>query len=151
MQGDARLAQDFLVVMGENDVVVVVEFTDDVAVLAQARAVQGGQHIVGVHMAHLDHRAQFLVEQDRRRILAQIVEGNRHAHMTGECHLAQGDQQAAVGAVVIGVYHTVVVEGLDDVEEFLDGVGVDHIGRVMAQLFIHLRQRGAAEAIVALA
>jgi hypothetical protein len=51
---------------------------------------------------HLDDRAEFLGEQRRDRIVAELVELDVDAGVAGEGHFAQGREQAAVGAVVIG-------------------------------------------------
>ena len=63
------------------------------------RQLQDVRHIA---LAHLHHRAEFLVEQRAQRIAVQFIEPDVEADVRGKRHLAQRDEHAAVGTVVIG-------------------------------------------------
>jgi len=59
--------------------------------------------IVRVGMAHLDDGAQFLIEEGTQEIIGtQGVQVDLQSAAPGEGHLAEGDEETAIGAVVIG-------------------------------------------------
>ena len=68
---------------------------------------------------HLDHRAQLLAEQQRQVVARERVEVDVEARAAGEGHLEQRDEQAAVGAVVVGEQQAARAELLDGREEAL--------------------------------
>lgn len=109
---------------GEDNPVLVIERADDVAVFAQARLAQRRQHLLGVAVTHLQYRAQLFAEQGRRVVLADVVERDSETDPAGEGHFAEGNEQAAVGAVVIGEDKVLLIECLDGVEEFTQGIGI---------------------------
>ena len=71
--------------------------------------------------------------------------------MTGEGHLHQGDEQAAVGSVVVGDEFAIAHQRLDGVEEALELDRVVQIRRLVTQLAIDLGQGRGAEALLAVA
>ncbi len=144
-------AENLAAVEVEAQVVVLADRADDVAVAAQAGLTQPAQHLVHVAVAHLDHRARLLAEQAGDGVVAEVVEQHVEAAAAGEGHLAQGGEQAAVGAVVVGQDHAPGVELLDHPEEGLEGLRVVQVRRVVADLLVDLRQGRAGEAVGALA
>ena len=102
--------------------------------------------------AHLQHRAELLGEQRRERIVAQA----RRARCPGRRRPAnaistQRHEQAAVGAVVIRQHDARRVELLHGREEALQQRGIVEVGRRRADLPVDLRQRRAAQAVLAAA
>ena len=107
-------------------------------------------NLVEVFFAYLDDGAQFLVEQRGERVV-QVGNLEVDARVAGEGHLRHGGQQAAVGAVVIGENLAVAAQQLDRVPKILQVGGLVDVGRLGARLRNHLREDGAAEAVLAVA
>src|SRR5690606_35226834 len=108
----------------------------------------------GIVLAHLDDRAQFFVEQGGGQIggaVGQYVQVDVHTAVTSKGHFRDGGQQAAVGTVVVGQQQVVLVQALDHGEEGLEVFGVVQIGGLLADAVVYLRQRRAAEAVLAAA
>ncbi len=136
----------------------------------ESRRAQLRQHRLAIGAPHLQHRAQLLVEQHRQHALGEVareravlalvavdveargihrqrVEIDGHAGAARERHLAQRREEAAVGAVVVREDAVRGVEALDRMEEGLELLRVLAIGRAVAELPVHLRERRAAEAV----
>ncbi len=107
-------------------------------------------HMLHIAVAHLHHRAELFVEQRAQRVAVRLVEIDRQADVAGERHLAQRDEQAAVGTVVIGEQLALVIQPLDQPEERFEHQRIVDIRRDVADLLVHLRQRRAAQAVLAL-
>ncbi len=69
--------------------------------------------------------------------------------MPGERHLHQRDEQAAVGAVVVGEQQPRGAQLRERRGELQQAAGLVEIGGLVAQLAVHLRERRAAQAVPA--
>ncbi len=112
---------------------------------------QQGHHRFLVFTTHLDDGTQLLVEQGRQQVATDTIQLQVEATVTGEGHLHQGDEQAAVGAVVIGDQLAIGHQRLDGVEEALELDRVVQIRGALPKLAIDLGQGGGAEALLAVA
>lgn len=63
---------------------------------------QQGHHRLFIFTTHLNDGAQLFVEQRRQQLAADAIELDVEAAVAGKRHLGQGDEQATVGAVVVG-------------------------------------------------
>ena len=132
----------------------------------QAMLAKGEPDIVEIGFAHLDDRAEFLVEElgkgGRAGDLPPPQRGPRlrrrgdgefevDPHMTGESHFHHGGQQAAVGTVVVGEDLVFATELLDGVPEILQVNRAVEVGRGFTRLRDDLREDGTAETVLAAA
>ena len=147
----ARGLEQQAVALPETQPVVVGGAAEHMAVPAQAGRLEPLAHRLQIAGTDLHHGPQLFGEQGGDGILAEAGEIDVQPAVAGEGHFAQGHQQPAVGAVVIGQQQAVAVEFLDEGEEGLHGPRVVEVRRVMADLLVDLRQRRTAEAIAALA
>ena len=69
--------------------------------------------------------------------------------MAGKGHLSQGDQQAAVRAIVVSQQLTIGHQRLHRIPEAFQLCDIAHVGRNIAQLTVNLRQRGGTERVTA--
>jgi hypothetical protein len=100
-----------------------------------------------VGFGHLQHAHQFLVEQRAQRRFGPAVQMNFQAAVTGKGHLQQGDDDAAVGAIVIGQQQAAGVRFLHQIEHRLQPLRIVQIRRHAAAAVEHLGQRRTAETI----
>mmetsp|Transcript_8264 Transcript_8264/g.20506 ORF Transcript_8264/g.20506 Transcript_8264/m.20506 type:complete len:241 (-) Transcript_8264:2504-3226(-) len=110
-----------------------------------------GGHGGGVRRRHLDDNGELLSEE-RRHGVAVRGGGQRdlHAHVgIGERHLQHRSNEAAVTHVVPCGNHSVCDECLRRLPRSLEVRTVFHVGRVVPDLVVRLRQRGAPEAPLA--
>ena len=134
---------------------------------------------VALNGADLDHRAQFLVEQGLQRqfftacrylpcpVFAvahfhaairdavafqhQHVNIQAHADMPRKRHLGHASQQAAVALVVVGQNLAVRAQGVDDVDQIDQVLGIVQIRHTVAKLVYRQRQNAARHAVLAFA
>jgi hypothetical protein len=121
--------------------------------------------------AHLQHRAELLVEQalqdslvhaarklllsglpESVHVLGERVEGDgievdRHAAAAGEGHLADGREEPAVGAVVVGEHELLARELLDRAEEAPSAVPARRDRGGSSPSCVDLRERRAAQPV----
>src|ERR1700761_8065166 len=71
------------------------------------------------------------------------------ANAAGEGHFGEGDEEAAVGAVVIREQFARAIEMLDRVEEREEFGGFGRVGGFAAGEVVNLREGGVAEAVAA--
>ena len=102
----------------------------------------------GVFGADLDDGAELFGEESGKRRCAREVD--LEADATGEGHLGERDEEAAVGAVVIGEQLVFAIELLDRVEEGEELFGLGRVGCFTAGEVVDLRERGVAETVAAL-
>ena len=107
----------------------------------------GGKGI-GIALVHLHHHAQLFGEQLADEIAFGQVDAQ--SAMSGKGHFQQGDQQAAVGAVVVG-QQAAVVPALDQIPGRLELRGLVQVGRDFTEFTVNLRQRRPAETVAAVA
>ena len=110
---------------------------------------QQGHHRLFIFTTHLNDGAQLFVEQRRQQLAADAIELDVEATVTGKRHLGQGDEQATVGAVVVGDQLAIGHQRLNGVEEAFELDRIVEIRRLVTQLAIDLRQRRCAEALLA--
>ncbi|ABM42454.1 conserved hypothetical protein [Acidovorax sp. JS42] len=151
----------------------------EVAASGQAVRAQRLHDLVALAGPHLQHHAQFLVEQRAQRALLapaadlgapvlalaavhaavgdavalgdEHVHIQRHAHLTGKGHLGHGSQQAAVAPVVVGEDRSFSAQRVHGVHQGDQVLGVVQVGRLVAGLVQHLPEDGAAHAHLAAA
>ncbi len=145
----AAFAVQRLAVLGDDETIAGLHAADVMHVVGQSVLRERLFHVVETFGAHLDHRAQLFVEQHRQRIVTETVEIDVHAAVTGEGHLRQRHQQAAVGAVVVSQQRLIGHQLLHGVEEARQLRNVAHVGRFVAQLAVNLRQRGGTQRVMA--
>ena len=113
----------------------------------------GGAELIedrsGVFRADLDDDAELFGEEGSESGGAGEVD--LEADATGEGHLGERDEEAAVGAVVIGEELAGAIELLDRVEEGEEIFGLRCVGRFAAGEVVDLRECGVAEAVAAFA
>ena len=102
----------------------------------------------GVFGADLDDGAEFFGEECCERGRAGNVD--LEADASGEGHLGERDEEAAVGAVVIGEELARAIELLDRVEEGDELGGLGCVGCFAAGEVVDLRECGVAEAVCGL-
>ena len=139
---------------------------------AEAGVAQRLHHGAAIGKTNLQHGTEFLVEQRRDHLVAQAagdlrkalatvdivhqwvvaesIEIERNADMRGETHFANGGEQAAVGAVVIGEDLAVATECLYGCKKGLQQRGID-VRHGIAADTVHLGQGRAAETVASLA
>ena len=157
----------------------VVGLADEVGVAAQAVGAQQRHHLVAHRGGHLQHHAQFLVEQGAQRQLVaalthlggpvlgitvlgaavanavafgdQDVHVQAHAPMAGKGHFAHGGPQAPIAAVVAGQQPVALAQGVHGGHQGFQRLGVVQVRHAVTKAAQHLRQHGAAQAHAALA
>src|SRR5579875_3808253 len=132
MQGGAVVAIEFLRAGPEHDLIT----GDRRADLARGHAslCEKGQDLAGMAGADLDHCPEFFAEEHRERIDGGVLKAlggklNGKAGAAGKGHLEQGDEEAAVRAVVIGEEFAIAVELLNGFEEALESGWAWCVGR----------------------
>ena len=152
---------------------------NEMAELRQAMLAQRLHHLVAFCRAHLQHHAQFFIEQGLERelfaarthllrpvlgvagfhaaVADAVALGHEHVHvqghayMSGKGHFGHGGQQATIAAVVVGQDLALGAQRVDGVDEVHQVLGVVHIGHHIAALVERLAQNAAAHAALALA
>ena len=104
-------------------------------------------HFFEIRVEHLQHESQFLAEERRQRLVGGTGQVDRHAAPAGHGHLGEGDDHAAVRAVVAGQQLAVGDEGLEGREGPPQALGVVQVGAGLARLVEDLGQRAAAEPV----
>ena len=102
-------------------------------------------------LGHLQHGAQLLVEQRAQGGFGPAVELDLQAAVAGEGHLQQRDDDATVGAVVVGQQQALGIGFLHQGEQALQALGIVQVRRHAAAAVEGLGQRRGAEAIAAAA
>ena len=115
--------------------------------IQQAMLDQDFTHIGDGAIAHLQHCTQLFTEQHRHVVITQRTNIHFHAAMTGKGHLRQRNQQTTIRTVVVGQQMTRRYQLLHRIEEGQQTRWIIQIGRLIAQLLIHLGQRRAANAV----
>ena len=174
VQVDALLRQHGLRVHDHAHLAVRVGVPDHVGLAREPRVAKRLHHGRAVGLPHLQDRAQLLVEEhgedavgkvarqhvrlalvavhvELLRVEREVVEDDRHAGAAREGHLAEGREEAAVGAVVVGEDPPRRVQRLDGAEEGGELRRVVHVRRDVPDLAVHLRERGAAQPVAAAA
>ena len=100
---------------------------------------QQGHHRLFIFAAYLNDGAQLFVEQRWQQLAADAIELDVEAAVTGKRHLGQGNEQATIGAVVIGDQFAIGHQRLNGVEEALELDWIVEIRRLVTQLAINLR------------
>ena len=137
MEGGAGVAVERVRAGAEDEVVA----GDRVADYARGDAGLGekGDDLVGVLRADLEDGAEFFAEKTAKRsVQGAGFEFDLQAGAAGEGHFEEGDEEAAVGAVVVGEEPAVAVELLDGGEEGFEDGGIGRVGRGVAGLVIDL-------------
>ncbi len=150
LQHGARGLEHRPLAMADDDALVLAQGTDDLRAMSQPSLLEAQQHVVGILVADLDHRPQLLVEQHRQIVGGQTREVDVQAGAPGEGHLAEGDEQTTVGAVVIGQQQALGSQLLDSCEEAYQQLRVVEVGPLLADLLEDLHQGTGSEAIAAL-
>ncbi len=135
----------------EQDEVVFAHRAQHMGAGCQTVTGQQGQHRFLVFATNLDDGTQLLVEQGRQQVATHAIELDVEAAVTGKRHLGQGDEEAAVGAVVVGNQLAIRHQRLDGVEEALELDRVVQIRSALPKLAIDLGQGRGAEALLAVA
>ena len=117
--------------------------------VAQAVAAEHLAHARDVGRAHGEHRAQLLGEQARDRIVAEAADLDVQADAARERHLGQRHEQAAVAAIVVRGDQARRRQLLHRREQALEQRGIVEVGRRLAELAVDLRQRRAAQPVLA--
>ncbi len=150
----AGVLQHRLAVELEANALLAARLADHRAAVTQTGGRQLRQHFLGVVLGYLNDRAQFFVEQHLGQcagVLCQYVEVDVQATAGGKGHLGQSGEQATVGAVVVGKQQLVLVQALDHGKEGLEVFGIVQIRHLLADLVVDLRQRRAAQTVLATA
>ena len=147
-QRGAAFAKHRLIAGGQHEAIALDRFTEVMHTVRQAVNRQNGFHRLTVCGADLDHRPQLFVEQRRQTVVAQRGDIRLHTAVAGKGHFRQGDQQAAVGAVVVGQQFTLRHQGLHRIPEAFQLRDIAHVSRLVAELAIDLRQRRRAQRVV---
>ena len=79
----------------------------------QAGGLEHGDNVVSVRRMHLEHRAELFVEERRNRRAGQFVERDGEPAAACERHLGEGDEQSAVGTVVVREQPALRMQRLD--------------------------------------
>ena len=140
---------------------------------------QGLHHGIALLGAHLQHHTELFIEQgfeiefvaagadlacpvfpvahvsaavgDAVAFGHQQVDVQRHAHMAGKRHLADGGHQAAVAAVVVGEDFSTGAQRINRVDQVHQILRVVQIRHVVPHLVQRLRKDRATHAVLALA
>ena len=94
---------------------------------------------------HLHHESQLFVEQERDGIGGVARKIDLESAVSGKRHLQQRRDQAAVAPIVARRYLALANQALHDFERSLELRWVAEIGRVVSQLFEHVRQGGSTQ------
>ena len=152
---------------------------DEVAVGREAMLAQGLHHLAALRRAHLQHDAQFLVEQSlERKLFAacthlpcpvfavthvhaavrnaitfgdQHVDVQRHPHTPGKGHFSHCGKQTTVAAVMVGQNLALGAQGVHGVDQIDQVLGIVQIGHSVAHLIQRLRQDAGGHAVLAMA
>ena len=147
-QGCTAFAKHRLAVSGQVEAVTFNGFTKEVYAVCQAMGSQNRFHRLTLSSTNLNHRTQFFVKQRRQTIFTQRVDISVNTAVTGEGHFRQRNQQTAVRTVMIGQQLTRSDQRLNRIVEAFQLLNVTHVGRLIAQLTVNLRQRRSAQRIV---
>ncbi len=95
----------------------------------------------------MHHGAKLFGKQRRQHIALKGSDIDIERRTPGKGHFAQGDQQATVGAIVIGEQQVLLQTVLHGCEEAAERRGIVDIGNAIAHLAMDLRQSRPAEAV----
>ena len=96
--------------------------------------------------AHLNHRARFLGEKKRERVI-YVADINIERTAAGKSHLRKGDDKPAIGAVVVGEREIMRQQFTGRGEKRAKILRVIEIRNLVTHLSEHLGQCRTAEAI----
>ena len=161
--------EDLLGVTPEAQFALVVGFPNEV--IGQPRIAHGRGHPGPIFTANLNHGTQFFSKQTRKQfvahpaldgvrlflqtvhiihvgVVAHRIEQHRQPTLRCKGHLAQSGKQTAVAAIVIRQQQPLGAQLLNDFEETLQHRRI-HIGRMLTDRTIHLRESGATQPVTA--
>ena len=147
-QRGAAFAEHGVTVSFNDEAVALNGFTQIVHAVSQAMLRQNRFNRIAIRRTHLNHGAQLFVKQRSQTVFAKRRNVRFHATVAGEGHLCQGHQQAAVGTVVVGQQLTLRHQRLNRVVEAFQLGHVTHVGWLVAELAVNLRQRGSTQRVV---
>ena len=150
-QRGAAFAEHRVAVGFNHETVALHRFTEIVYAVCQTVLRQNRFHRVAICGAYLNDGTQLFVKQRRQAVFAKRCNVCFNAAVTGEGHLCQRHQQAAIGTIMVGKQLTLRHQRLNCVVEAFQLCDVPHVGWLFAELAVNLRQRGGAERIVAFA
>ncbi len=136
-----------LAVLGDTEGVGAVERADAGDAGLETMLPENEINVVEIGFAHLDHGAEFLVEESPERIV-EMRNLKIDAGVAGKGHFGDGGEEAAVGAVVVGEKFLLVTQLLDGVPEIFEIGGIVHVGRGFAHLGGDLGENGTTEAVL---
>ncbi|CCK08088.1 conserved hypothetical protein [Cronobacter sakazakii 696] len=147
----AAFAVHHLVARRQREAIARDRLAEIVRAFAKTVIFQYALYLLALGGGNLNHRAQLFIKQCRQRVVAESGDIRFNAAVTRKRHLRERHQQAAVGTVVVGQQFTLRHQRLDGVVEAFQLTGVAHVGRLVAELAINLRQRRRAQRVLAVA
>ena len=144
----AAFAEHILTIGAQSETITRYRLTKIVHAIRQPVSSQSRFYRFTLSSANLDNRAQLFVKQRRQTIVAQSADINLNTAVPGEGHFSQRHQQPTVGTVMVGQQLTRSNQRLNRVVEAFQLLNVTHIGRLIAQLTVNLRQCRSPQRII---